>query len=349
MIKPHPKTVPLKMKRDHLQVLNQILLPTATEWVRCENEKDTAESIQKMHVRGAPAIGVAAAYGFYLGVHAQIKAGKKITEKSLQKIKNTLDKSRPTAINLMWASQLMYEKAIELLSDSKIGSNKNYLPFLLAMYNAATEVHEDDAQRCWKMSVIGADYIEKKIKKDKYRIMTHCNAGALATGGIGTAVGLIRVLHSRNKVEMVYSNETRPYLQGARLTSYELEKERIPATLVVDSMAAVLMRDKQIDFVIVGSDRIAANGDAANKIGTFGLSILAKEFKVPFFVIAPRSTVDENVKTGKQIPIEIRDPNEVFECQGVRHAAKVKALNYSFDVTPKENISAIFLEDKVWK
>jgi len=341
MKKLDPKIVPIKMKRDRLLLLNQIILPMKTEWVECLDEKQTADSIKKMHVRGAPAIGVAAAYGFYLGVRAQVTKGKKPTVAMFERVKATLDKSRPTAINLMWATTEMISKAKELLE--KHAGNPSQ--FLVQLYNAAVFIHEDDAKRCLDMSNVGADFILKKVKKGKYNIMTHCNAGALATGGIGTALGLIRVLHSKGKVNMVYSNETRPYLQGARLTSFELEREKIPATLVVDSMAATLMREGKIDFIIVGADRITKNGDVANKIGTYGLSVLAKEHGIPFFVIAPRSTLDNSIAKGQDIPIEERSPSEVFECQGVRHAAKVKALNYSFDMTPRKNITAIFFED----
>jgi methylthioribose-1-phosphate isomerase len=344
MKKLDPKIVPLKMKRDKLLMLNQILLPVKTEWVECVDEAQTADSIKKMHVRGAPAIGVAAAYGFYLGVRKLINSGKKPNIAALTKIKQKLDSSRPTAVNLMWATGVMFEKASAMV-EAGVDNNQ----FLIKLYNDAVDIHEDDAKRCMDMSVIGADYVEKLIKKDKYRILTHCNAGALATGGIGTALGLIRVLADRNKVEMVYADETRPYLQGARLTAYELEREKIPATLIVDSMAAVLMKKKMIDFIIVGSDRISKNGDVANKIGTYGLSVLAKAHKIPFFVIAPRSTYDANIKNGEDIPIEERSQAEVLECQGHRHAAKVPALNYSFDVTPKENVTAIFFEDTVMK
>ncbi|MDH4261749.1 MAG: S-methyl-5-thioribose-1-phosphate isomerase [Spirochaetia bacterium] len=340
----NPKIVPIKMKRDKLLLLNQILLPMKTEWIECTDEVQTAHSIKVMHVRGAPAIGVAAAYGFYLGARKLVNSGKKPTVAAMQKIKERLDQSRPTAVNLFWATGVMLEKATKLIE-----SGIEPAQFIIKLYNDAVAIHEDDAKRCMDMSVIGADFIEKLIKNKKYRIMTHCNAGALATGGIGTAVGLIRVLHDRGKVEMVYSNETRPYLQGARLTSYELEKENIPGTLVVDSMAAVLMKKKMIDFIIVGADRISKNGDVANKIGTYGLSVLAKEHKIPFFVIAPESTFDANIKSGDDIPIEERSEKEVFECQGIRHAAKVKALNYSFDVTPNTNITAIFFEGRVMK
>lgn len=342
MKKLDPKIVPLKMKRDKLLVLNQILLPIKSEWVECTDEVQAAESIKVMHVRGAPAIGVTAAYGFYLGARKLVNSNKKPTIAAMEKIKDRLDKSRPTAVNLFWATNEMMQEARSLISAGVDSSQ-----FLIKMYNKAVAIHEDDANRCLNMSEIGANFVEKLLKKKQYNIMTHCNAGALATGGIGTAVGLIRVMNDRGKVNMVYANETRPYLQGARLTAFELEREKIPATLVVDSMAATLMRKKMIDFIIVGADRISKNGDVANKIGTYGLSVLAKEHKIPFFVIAPRSTFDANIANGDQIPIEERSEKEVLECQGHRHAAKVKALNYSFDVTPNKNITAIFFEDGV--
>lgn len=358
MIKMHPKTNPIKAKRDSLLLLNQILLPETVEWVECKTAKDVFDSIRIMHVRGAPAIGVSAAYGYYLGVKEIIDNGKKPTAAQLERLKQMLDKSRPTAVNLMWATNEMKGAALGYLSElekklAEKGKGKkavfNGLDMLLFLYNRAVQIHEDDAARCQKMSERGADFVQKKVKKKKYRIMTHCNAGSLATGGIGTAVGLIRALHQRGAVEVVHANETRPYLQGARLTSYELQQEKIPARLSVDSMAAVLMQKGMIDFIIVGADRIAKNGDAANKIGTYMLSVLAKEHGIPFFVIAPRSTYDTETPNGAKIPIEERSSEEVTHFNGERFAAKVPVLNYSFDVTPKENITAIFFEDEVFE
>ncbi len=364
MIKIHPKTNPIKAKRDVLLLLNQIELPEKTEWVECRTAKDVFTSIRVMHVRGAPAIGVSAAYGYYLGVKEIIDQGKKPTPKQLDRIKSMLDDSRPTAVNLMWATERMRRTALDFLekaenrapggATSKTGKAAKVkkqpfpsLEMLLHLYNTAVQIHEDDANRCLKMSERGADYIRKTIKKKKYRIMTHCNAGSLATGGIGTAVGLIRTLHHRGAVEMVHANETRPYLQGARLTAYELQQEKIPASLSVDSMAGVLMQKGKVDFIIVGADRIAKNGDVANKIGTYMLSVLAKEHKIPFFVIAPRSTYDPQTPNGSGIPIEERDPIEVTHFHGQRFAAKVDVINNSFDVTPRKNITAIFFEDEI--
>jgi len=343
------KITPLKMKRDRLLLLNQILLPRVVEWVECFDAESVSDSIKKMHVRGAPAIGIAAAYGFYLGVKKIVDNGEKVTPAKLNNIKTKLDKARPTAVNLSWATSLMLESALNYIEKSSLQNKKdmNSLQLLMELYNKAVSIHEDDAVRCLQMSERGADYIVKKRSLKKYRIMTHCNAGALATGGIGTALGLIRVLQQRGLVEMVYSCETRPYLQGARLTAYELDKEKIPVTLIADSMAAVLMQKKMIDFIIVGADRITKNGDAANKIGTYSHSVNAKLHKIPFYVIAPKSTLDNSITKGDEIIIENRDSSELLEFNGVAHAAKVKVLNYSFDVTPRENIEAIFFEDEV--
>lgn len=339
------KVSPIKASRNSLQLLNQRLLPQKTEYVTCKNASQTAHSIKEMHVRGAPAIGITAAYGFYLNAWELSEKGKKITIESLRKTKQILDNSRPTAVNLMWATSEMLHVAEQFLQSDAGKAKDANLTLLLKLYEKAREIHEDDADRCMKMSQNAVNYILRKYPREKYNILTHCNTGALATGGIGTALGAIRVLFEKNKVEMVYADETRPYLQGSRLTAWELLKEKIPVTLSVDSQAAVLMAQKKVDFVIVGADRITANGDVANKIGTYGLSVLAKAHKIPFFVVAPKSTFDANMPNGSHILIEQRPPAEVLEVQGITVAPKVPVLNYSFDVTPSPNITAIFFED----
>ncbi|MDH5717993.1 MAG: S-methyl-5-thioribose-1-phosphate isomerase [Spirochaetia bacterium] len=341
--------VPLKIQKDKLYVLDQRILPHEIFWLECKNENETAAAIKDMYVRGAPAIGIAAAYGFYLGVYSLVQNGKKVTDASLNKIKNTLDKSRPTAVNLFWATEKMYSKAVNFLKyiSKKNAEKEKDKSLLNELYNEALSIHEDDAKRCYDMSVTGLDYIKNTIKKKKYRILTHCNAGSLATGGIGTALGVIRLLHNEGKVENVYCDETRPYLQGARLTAFEFQKEKIPATLITDSMAGFLMQKGLIDLIVTGADRITRRHDVANKIGTYSLSVLAKAHKIPFFVAAPLSTFDENLISGSEIPIEERSADEVRMCQGKLIAAKIPVLNYSFDVTPKENITAIFHEEGV--
>lgn len=342
------KITPLKIKRDRLLVLDQLALPTQSEWIECLDEKDVARVIKEMNVRGAPAIGIAAAYGFYLAIWSLSQTQKKISETSLQRIKKTLDASRPTAVNLFWATSQMYEHALNWLKQNPTAvKRKDYTGLLLQLYEQAIAIHDDDRNRCLRMNQIAADYILKNFPKEKYRVLTHCNTGALATGGIGTALGLVRVLHALGKIEMVYADETRPYLQGARLTAYELWKEKIPATLTVDSQAGYLMKKGLIDFVVVGADRITRRGDVANKIGTYALSVLAKEHNIPFFVAAPLSTFDSSIEKGEEIPIEERAAKEVLFVGEKQIAPKINVINYSFDVTQSENINAIFNEREV--
>ncbi|MDH5720333.1 MAG: S-methyl-5-thioribose-1-phosphate isomerase [Spirochaetia bacterium] len=336
-------------ENDNLLILDQRLLPHKTVWVECKDEIDTARAIKDMLVRGAPAIGIAAAYGFYLGAKKIDKAGKLLNLAALQKIKKTLDNSRPTAVNLSWATECMLkvgEQWLRHISVAEHQKEKN-TSLILELFNEAVEIHTEDAERCYDMSVVGAEYIKNTLKKKKYRILTHCNAGSLATGGIGTSLGVIRMLHLEGKVENVFADETRPYLQGSRLTAYELMKEKIPVTLITDSMAGFLMQKDMIDFVIVGADRITRRHDVANKIGTYSLSVLAKAHKIPFFVVAPLSTFDPRLVSGGEIPIEERSADEVLKVGEHLIAAKVPVLNYSFDITPRENITALFHEESV--
>lgn len=339
------KITPLKAKRDRLLVLNQLALPLQTEWLECFHEKEVAQAIKNMNVRGAPAIGIAAAYGFYLGVWNHVRQQKKISETVLQRIQKTLNSSRPTAVNLFWATEQMFALSSNwLIENPELSKKKDYTSLILNLFNKAIAIHEDDRSRNLAMSHKAADFILKTLPKEKYRVLTHCNTGALATGGIGTALGVIRTLHALNKIEMVYVDETRPYLQGSRLTAYELQKEKIPLTLAVDSQAGFLMQKNLIDFVVVGADRITQNGDVANKIGTYSLSVLAKAHALPFFVVAPLSTFDNDLASGAEIPIEERNAKEVLFINNVQIAPKVPVLNYSFDITPAPNITKIFHE-----
>lgn len=335
---------PLKIHRDCLKVLNQQKLPNEIEWIACSNESEVADSIRKMHVRGAPAIGIAAAYGYYLGIWQRVAAGKKISLKTAEGIKEKLNKSRPTAVNLFWATEQMHQLMTRLCTE-----NQDTMTILLKLFEKACSLHTDDADRCLKMSVHAAHWVRQNFPDKKLRILTHCNAGALATGGIGTALGVIRVLASEGLVEMVYADETRPWLQGSRLTAWELKKDKIPVTIQTDSTAAVLMQKGMIDFIVVGADRIASNLDTANKIGTYSLAILAGFHGIPFLVIAPRSTFDLSLHDGSGIPIEERNPNEVLMLSDQRIAAQVTAINYSFDVTPAELITELFHEDGMEK
>lgn len=346
-----PSVIPFKADKKKLSILDQTKLPGTIRWIDVKNARETSASIKKMHVRGAPAIGVTAAYGFYLEVRNLLKENKKVSLNKLKEIKIILDNARPTAVNLSWATTHMLDAAEtlfneinpekrELDEDTKAGKS-----FLNALWKIAREIHNDDADRCIRMGNHTADLILQKLKKEKLNVLTHCNTGSLATGGIGTALGAIRVLHNRNKVLRVYADETRPYNQGARLTAFELLKEKIPSTLIVDSMAAYLMQKKMIDLVIVGADRITRDGDVANKIGTYMLSVSAKEHGIPFFVVAPLSTYDSSMESGNEIPIEKRDEKEVTHIGKTQIAAEIPVLNYSFDITPYQNITSIITEE----
>lgn len=306
-----------------VKLIDQRLLPYELQLVEVANVQDMAEAIKNMTLRGAPLIGIAAAYGMALAA----KAGEDLRAADL-----VLRSTRPTAVNLMWAL-------------GQVQGLTGYEEILAK----AHWILEDDIARCKAMSQVGAEYIKQKFKLDHrqgLRILTHCNAGALATGGYGTALGVIRTLHAEGLVEMIYSNETRPRQQGSRLTAWELAYEGIPVTMLSDNMAAHCMKQGMIDLVIVGADRIAANGDAANKIGTYQVAIVAKYHGVPFFVAAPESTIDRALSSGDLIPIEERDASELHTINGdlVTAASGVKFFNPGFDVTPRELIEAIFTE-----
>jgi methylthioribose-1-phosphate isomerase len=335
----------IKTARDKIQLLNQKLLPHKLDYVTCNNGNDVARAIKEMVVRGAPAIGISAAYGMYLTGWEASKKNKKLTIDLFKKQKQLLDASRPTAVNLMWATGEMLAVAQAFFVGDVSKAKDANLKLLLKLYEKALDIHNDDAERCLAMSNNAVKYLVTKYPKEKYNILTHCNTGSLATGGIGTALGAIRLLHEKGKINMVYADETRPYLQGARLTAFELQKEKIPVTLTVDSQAGYLMQKKLIDAIFVGADRIAANGDVANKIGTYSLSVLAKAHRIPFFVVAPKSTFDNSIENGDKIVVEERSPLEVLEIAGRVIAPKVPVVNYSFDVTPQANITAIFSED----
>ena len=304
----------LRWKADRLELLDQRKLPEETTYVTCRTAAETAHAIKDMVVRGAPAIGCAAAFGIALDAKrgADLVAAEAI-----------LARSRPTAVNLFWALERMRGVA-----DPEREA--------LAIYN-------EDIVACRTMGAHGAGLIP-----DGSRIMTHCNAGALATAGHGTALGVIRSARDSGKSVSVIANETRPYLQGARLTAWEMVEEKIPVTLIADNMAGHLMASGQVDLVIVGADRIAANGDAANKIGTYTLAVLAKRHGLPFYVAAPLSTFDASIPDGSHIPIEERPSEEVTGYRGLRWAPQgVSVRNPAFDVTPADLISAIITEKGV--
>ena len=299
---------PIRWRGDRLELLDQRALPDKTIYVTCRSAEQVAKAIRDMVVRGAPAIGCAAAFGVVLS-------------KGSKAAHQVLAKSRPTAVNLFWALERM-SRAQDLEAEAK------------AIY------HEDIAANRM-LGELGAELIP-----DGARIMTHCNTGALATAGHGTALGIVR--SSKAKKVSVIACETRPYLQGARLTAWECMQEGIPCTLITDSMAGHLMSRGEVDVVVVGADRIAANGDVANKIGTYTLAVLAKRHGVPFYVAAPLSTFDPKIADGSQIPIEERPGDEVTGYRKARWAPKgVKVRNPAFDVTPAELITGIICEKGV--
>ncbi len=319
--------------KDHkLYLLDQRLLPGEQKIVANETVEDVSEMICTLAVRGAPAIGIAAAYGIVLAAE-QYTPAKGAFHAYMEENHKALAATRPTAVNLFWALAQMkevWQKA----------SPEEAPALLLAKAEA---IAADDVYRCKSLAAYGAALIPKHG-----RILTHCNAGALATGGYGTALGIIREGFAAGKVDMVYADETRPLLQGARLTAYELMEDRIPVTLITDNMAAHMMKQGKINMVITGADRIAANGDAANKIGTYGLAILASYHKIPFYITAPLSTFDLTISSGNDIIIEERNPEEVRCFQGVYAAPKnVPVENPAFDVTPHHLITALITEKGV--
>jgi methylthioribose-1-phosphate isomerase len=303
---------PLRWQGDRLELLDQRLLPERAEYLTCRTAADVAQAIRDMVVRGAPAIGCAAAFGVVL-------AFKQRTDP--EEAYRVLAGSRPTAVNLFWALERM-RKARDLEAEA------------LAIYN-------EDLAANRAMGRLGAELVPQGA-----RIMTHCNAGALATAGYGTALGVIRA--AKDKKVSVIANETRPYLQGARLTAWEMVQEGIPCALITDSMAGYMMARGEVDLVVVGADRIAANGDTANKIGTYAIAVLAKRHGIPFYVAAPLSTFDRSIPDGAHIPIEERPADEVTGYRGTRWAPEgVTVRNPAFDVTPAELITGIICEKGV--
>lgn len=330
----------MRWKHGQLILLDQTKLPLEEAYITCTTWQDVYDAISILAVRGAPAIGIAAAYGVVLAAQTIVKTEPTISTASfLQKLTDCcqqLDASRPTAVNLHWALEKMQTKAASL-------AHQTPADILTALETLAIQLHQEDIEINTAMSVYGADELAKM--GHPLTILTHCNAGALATAGVGTALGVIRMLHKRGLIKMVYADETRPLLQGARLTAFELMADHIPVTLITDNMAAWIMKTKGVDAVIVGADRIAHNGDTANKIGTYGVSILAKEHHIPFYVAAPISTFDISLASGTEIPIEERSHDEVRMFHGAATALpETPVCNPAFDVTPHENIQGIFTE-----
>ncbi len=324
---------PIEVKDYKLYVINQLKLPLETQWVELTSYTDVAKAIKDMIIRGAPLIGIVGAYGFAIGVRQLVEEDKPLSQ--AEEILETLKNTRPTAVNLFWALNRMWKKFEKWRNE---GKSKEEIVKLL--FREANKIDLEDYHANKSIGGYGQVLLPKKAN-----ILTHCNTGALATSGWGTALGVIRSAYEEGKEITVYVDETRPYLQGARLTAWELLNEGIKHYLITDNSAGFLMAKGMIDAVIVGADRITANGDVANKIGTYSLSVLAKEHGIPFYVAAPTSTFDLETEKGEDIVIEIRDENEVKTCGGCKIAPEeTPALNYSFDITPAENITAIITE-----
>jgi len=315
-----------------LHLLDQRLLPLREHWVACHSAAEVAQAIRDMLVRGAPAIGISAAYGVVLGARQRAAAGED-WQQTLSADFDLLAASRPTAVNLFWALNRMRERLARSAADGA----------LAALEAEAVAIHLSDREANLTMAQLGVELI-RKHDASKQTFLTHCNTGALATGGFGTALGVLRAAYLDGLVECVHADETRPWLQGSRLTAWELAGEGIPVSLNVDAAAAHLMKTRNVSWVIVGADRITANGDVANKIGTYSLAVIAMHHGVRFMVVAPSSTIDMNLASGDDIPIEERAGHELLEAGGQRIAAEVEAFNPVFDVTPADLIDAIVTE-----
>lgn len=324
---------PIYRDGDVVFILDQRLLPHREVFLRCTTAKQVVNAIRNMAIRGAPAIGVAAAMALALGARTILAAETQTFRQKFIRMCEQVRTARPTANNLAWAVERVYSVVVE-----NPGATVAELQNLIQQ--KADELLREDVATNLRIGSWGCKVIPRGA-----RILTYCNAGALATADYGTAIGVIRSAFAVDPTIQVFSCETRPFLQGARLTSYELMRAGIPVTLITDNAAGSLMQQKRIDVVVVGADRIAANGDAANKIGTYTVAILAKTHEIPFYVAAPRSTIDPSLPDGSEIPIEQRDPKEVTHFQGKAVAPiGVNALNPAFDVTPNKYIAGIITE-----
>lgn len=334
---------------DGVVMIDQTRLPSEEEYITCRTYQEVAKAIRSMVIRGAPAIGVAAAMGIALGVrntwaasdnsrdaeNVPIEETIRKLDREIETICSTLSSTRPTAVNLFWAIDRMKQRYHEL---RRGGANAQSIRDGLT--EEALSIYRNDIKVNKAIGHHGSGLLPEGAN-----VMTHCNAGALATAGYGTALGVVRAAVEKGNCVTVFANETRPFLQGARLTVWELQQDGIPVTLLTDNMAGHILSSGQVGAVVVGADRIAANGDVANKIGTYSLAVLAKENNVPFYVAAPISTVDLSTSSGNQIPIEERSPSEVTHVHGVAVAPiETAALNPAFDVTPHRYIAAIITE-----
>lgn len=329
---------PIIWKDDNLDLLDQRILPAEYTYITLTDVESVARAITDMVVRGAPAIGITAAYGIVIAARKRFADKPQSWKEDIEVDLSCLAQSRPTAVNLFWAIDMMRE----------VIKGLNVADPVAALLFIAKKVHQDDIAANVKMGALGAELIEQRCA-----VLTHCNAGALATGGYGTALGVIRSAFAQNKISMVYADETRPWLQGARLTAWEMVHDDIPVSLLVEGAAAHIIKtsqqtDNPIKWIIVGSDRIASNGDVANKIGTYALAVIARHHGIKFMVVAPTTTIDMNIASGDEIPIEERADTEVLNFAQNKVAAKgAQARNPAFDVTPAELVDAIVTENGV--
>lgn len=315
-----------------VRLIDQTALPEKLHYVELTDWREVAEAIRTMIVRGAPAIGCASALGMALGARGIIADSREAFMRRVHGMAETFRAARPTAVNLFWAVDRMLDVAVSL--------DGNPVDIKDAMLQEALLMLDEDIASNRRMGAYGSDLLPASGN-----VLTHCNAGALATVGYGTALGVIRAACEEGKKIHVYADETRPRLQGMKLTAWELAREGIPVTIIADNMAASLMRQGKVDCVIVGADRIASNGDTANKIGTYSLAVLAKHHNIPFYVAAPFSTIDLKLASGVQIPVEQRETVEMTHIEGIRVAPEgVQVLNPAFDITPGELITAVITE-----
>jgi methylthioribose-1-phosphate isomerase len=328
--------IPVKWTHEGVAMLDQRLLPTEEKWLTYRDYNGVADGIRDMVVRGAPAIGVAAAYGVALGAKNFVGTNADDLADELEFASDTLGKTRPTAVNLFWAIDRMNQVFQTAKSEGKSVSEIKQI-----LSTEAKTIHDEDIEAQRLIAKFGGELLNNNDT-----VLTHCNAGALATGGVwGTALGVIRGAVDAGKHIAVIADETRPYLQGARLTAWELMQDEIPVTLITDNMSGHIMKKGGVQAVVVGSDRIAANGDVANKIGTYMVAVLARRHNIPFYVAAPLSTIDLNCATGEDIPIEERNPREVTHVRDIQLAPDDAAVaNYAFDVTPNDLVTAIITE-----
>ena len=331
--------IPVKWTDEGVAMLDQRLLPTEEKWLMLKSYDEVAAGIKDMVVRGAPAIGVSAACGIALGARQFVGTNVDDLEEEIEYIGDVLGKTRPTAVNLFWAIDRM-----KRTFQAAKAANKSVSEIKQILLEDSKAIHDEDIESQRMIAQFGGELLD-----DNSTVLTHCNAGALATGGVwGTALGVIRGAVNQGKTIAVIADETRPYLQGARLTAWELMQDDIPVTLITDNMSGHVMKKGRVQAVVVGSDRIAANGDVANKIGTYMVAVLAKRHNIPFYVAAPLSTVDLNCPTGDEIPIEERNIREVTHVQDIQLAPDDTVVsNYAFDVTPNDLVTAIITEKGV--